>query len=744
MTTTPAATGTAAVAPAGSEDDRSSGSPGGVVATHPVRSSAGPGAEGLDARVADRRDGVRWSPGVLLTVPALLVVGFGLERAVATGISTADAIRVELTLAWVAAGVCLLVRPGLAQLGRLVSLASLLGAVAMAAAVVGTTGTGATGNGARFVATVAPALLMAVGVHFLLSVPDGRLRTRARIVVVVLAYSAGLGSGLGLWFGPGRMSDPVAVAGWLVAVVVGLVGAERRYRSSPGVDRQRLQWIASGAVSTVEFGVVVVGLYVLVRWPVHPWAIAAAGTVLVPLGVALTSFRRILGVSDRVLVWLLTTAGLSVVVLAVYVLVILGFGHEPGPGDRQVLGLSILAAAVVALGASVSHHRAQRVAQRLVYGTDDVPDDVVKTFSTRLTRAVAMDELLLQLTESLHKSMVLTSAEVFTGSSEVLERSASIPDRGPGRLHIGPQEQPVVARAGVSGNTWTSVWLPAVIAGRDHAQLRVCPITYGGELLGLVVVERPITEPPFSEQEDLVLTELTRQVGLALHNVNLDSALQSTLDEVRRQAAELRASRTRIVAAADAERRRVERDLHDGAQQHLVALAVNVRLVRDLVAEDPEAAAQALDEIAVEVKATVQELRDLAHGIYPPLLMDNGLSEALRAVASRSSLDVTTVSNGIGRFSPDIEAAVYFCCLEALQNAAKHAPESHVEVRVWEEEGGLLFTVADDGPGFDPERARAGHGFMNMSDRLGAIGGSVRWDSSPGAGSTVRGSIPIT
>ena len=494
------------------------------------------------------------------------------------------------------------------------------------------------------------------------------------MVLVALFYTGAVAFGLWAWFGPGRMSDPAAVAGWLVAVAAGLVGAARRYRSAPGVDRQRLQWIAAGAVTATEFGLVVLGLYLLVRWPVHPWAIAAAGTVMVPAGVAAASFPRLLAYSDRFLVWVLTATGLSAVVLAVYVLVILGFGHEPGPGDRQVLGLSILAAAVVALGASVSHQRVQRFAQQLVYGTDDVPDDVVKTFSTRLTRAVTMDELLLQLTESLHKSMVLTSAEVFTGSSEVLERSASIPDRGPGTLHIGPQEQPVVARAGVSGNAWTSVWLPAVMAGRDHAQLRVCPITYGGELLGLVVVERPTTEPPFTEQEDLVLTELSRQVGLALHNVNLDSALQSTLDEVRRQAAELRASRTRIVAAADAERRRVERDLHDGAQQHLVALAVNVRLVKDLVTEDPAAAAEALDEIAGEVKATVQELRDLAHGIYPPLLMDNGLPEALRAVASRSPLDVATAVDGIGRFSPDVEAAVYFCCLEALQNAAKHAP----------------------------------------------------------------------
>ena len=115
----------------------------------------------------------------------------------------------------------------------------------------------------------------------------------------------------------------------------------------------------------------------------------------------------------------------------------------------------------------------------------------------------------------------------------------------------------------------------------------------------------------------------------------------------------------------------------------------------------------------------MQELRDLAHGIYPPLLMDNGLPEALRAVAGRSPLDVEPRRRSHGTLLGDIEAAVYFCCLEALQNAAKHAPGSHVELRVWEEEGGLLFTVSDDGPGFDASVARAGHGFMNMSDRLG-------------------------
>jgi signal transduction histidine kinase len=686
----------------------------------------------------------RLAMAVLWVAPALAVTGVGLARAMTRGVGSADVIRVELTLGWVLAAVCLLLRPELRRLGRLVSAGTLVGAASFAAAVIGRTTGGTVGHDGRLVATVLPAVLMAVGFHFLRAVPDGRLGGRSARFEVAVVYAAGLAFGLWAWLGPGRMTDTAAIIGWGVVLVVGAAFAAGRYRSAPGVDRQRLQLLATGGVAAVEVVLVVGGLALLVKWPAHPWAVIAGGTILVPIGLIATCSPRLLGKSDRLLVWLLTVTGLSVAVLAVYLLVILGFGHEPGSGDREVLGLSILAAAIVALGASVLHQRVQQFAQRLVYGSDPVPDDVVKTFSTRLTRAVTMEELLLQLTESLHRSMVLTSAEVFVGSSEVLERSASIPDRGPGTLHIGTQEQPVVARAGVSGNAWTAVWLPAVIAGRDHAQLRVCPITYGGDLLGLLVVERPTTEPPFTEKEDLTLIELSRQVGLALHNVNLDSALQSTLDEVRRQATELRASRARVVAAADAERRRVERDLHDGAQQHLVALAVNVRLVRDIVHEDPEGAAEALDEIAAEVKATVQELRDLAHGIYPPLLMDNGLPEALRAVAARSPLDVGVSAEAIGRFSADIEAAVYFCCLEALQNAAKHAPAAHVELRVWQEAGGLLFTVADDGPGFDPAVARAGHGFMNMSDRLGAIGGSVRWDSTLGSGSMVRGSIPIT
>jgi signal transduction histidine kinase len=288
-----------------------------------------------------------------------------------------------------------------------------------------------------------------------------------------------------------------------------------------------------------------------------------------------------------------------------------------------------------------------------------------------------------------------------------------------------------------------AVWLPTLLEGRGECQLRVMPVSHAGELLGLIVAQRPVTAEAFSAEDDRVLTELARQVGLASHNARLDTALQSSLDELRRQADELRESRARIVASGDAERRRVERDLHDGAQQHLVAMAVNLRLARDIMAEDPPAATEMLDQLAADIKDTIAELRELAHGIYPPLLADRGLGEALQAAANRNPLDVTVQAAGTGRYGPEIEAAIYFCCLEALQNAAKHAPDALVTVRVWETEGGLLFSVTDDGPGFDQAQARRGQGYVNMADRLGSIGGTIRWESQRGHGSKVLGSVPL-
>jgi signal transduction histidine kinase len=251
---------------------------------------------------------------------------------------------------------------------------------------------------------------------------------------------------------------------------------------------------------------------------------------------------------------------------------------------------------------------------------------------------------------------------------------------------------------------------------------------------------------PFTTDDDTMLTELARQVGLALHNVELDSALQESLDEVRRQADELRASRARIVAASDAARGQIERNLHDGAQQHLVALAVNVRLARQLAERDPEASLHILDQLGEGIQEAVQELRALAHGIYPPLLIDRGMAEALRSAAGRAALPTDVEAEGLVRYSPENEAAVYFCCLEAMQNAGKHAGDgATIAVRVWEDGEELCFEVRDTGAGFDANGSLAkGAGFVNMSDRVGAIGGSVEVRSAKGEGTTVAGRIPIT
>jgi signal transduction histidine kinase len=286
--------------------------------------------------------------------------------------------------------------------------------------------------------------------------------------------------------------------------------------------------------------------------------------------------------------------------------------------------------------------------------------------------------------------------------------------------------------------------MPALLEGREGQQVRVAAVAHLGELLGLIVAERNSDDTTFTDEDDRVLTELARQVGLALHNVRLDSALQASLDELQERNLELQASRLRIVTAADESRRAIERNLHDGAQQHLVALAVKVGLVKQLLDAQPETAQTILDELREDVQATLTELRDLAHGIYPPLLRDRGLAEALRTAANRAVLPTDVDAEGVERYPSEVEAAVYFCCLEAMQNAGKYAGDgARVMVSVVANDGSLTFDVADDGSGFDPRVVAAGHGFENMRDRLGAVGGSLILDSAPGEGSHIRGSIPV-
>lgn len=371
--------------------------------------------------------------------------------------------------------------------------------------------------------------------------------------------------------------------------------------------------------------------------------------------------------------------------------------------------------------------------------------DFVRTsFASRLTRGDPIEELLVQAVEALSDTFNLDAAEIWTQDTGVLRRVASHPRRSANELHVTPAEQSIAANATVSGPAWAKTWLPALLEDRPAVPLRIAPMSVSGELLGLIVIERQLRGDHLSRDVDVTLVELAREVGAGLHKQRLDSALHASLDQLRQQAGELQASRARIVAAADIERRRIERDLHDGAQQYLVAIAVKARLIQQLVRTDPARGLALTEEVTRDVESALEELRTLAHGIYPPLLSSDGLGVALAAACRRTTIPAHLEANGIRRYQAELEAAVYYCCLEALQNAAKYAGDgATATVTVWEDNRDLLFDVSDDGAGFDVGHIGLGAGLTNMSDRLGAVEGRLRVESTPGAGTRVHGVIPL-
>ena len=228
----------------------------------------------------------------------------------------------------------------------------------------------------------------------------------------------------------------------------------------------------------------------------------------------------------------------------------------------------------------------------------------------------------------------------------------------------------------------------------------------------------------------------------------LNEALDAN-ERLRDSDAELRRSRSRLVSAADAERRRIERDLHDGAQQRLVAVLVQLRLAARTLRRGGDLDLDAVDALADDLEAGIEEVRRLAHGIYPPLLEMRGLPAALTAVARRNGPRMAVVDEGIGRFDARIEAAVYFCCLEAIQNATKYGGddvEVTIRLRCAEVDGDrvLAATVIDTGPGFDPDGAAgSGRGIENLRDRIGAVGGELVIQSVTGGGTTVDLTVPV-
>ena len=512
---------------------------------------------------------------------------------------------------------------------------------------------------------------------------------------------------------------------------------------SAGTRRLRLQLLLA-AVLLAAAEVVAASTAQLLSGSASRWLLVAlAVPVAVLVAGAAGTAARVRRHTGLLLAVAAGVVSLALVVLLAGVLAVLLLGRLPDERESAVVLPLLAGSAAAALSYGPLRQVTTAVARRAVHGVRLTPAEVLRTFAERAAQGVQLDELLLQLAESLRTTLSVDAVEIWTGTGSRLDRVMSVPHR-PAAFALDESEVAVLGRVGVAGDAWVRMWLPRLLENRERVQLRLAPASASGAVLGLVVVERSVDAKHLSTSEERALAEVVRQLAVVLHNRQLDSALQTTLDDLRRTNAELRASRTRLVAAADAERRRIERDIHDGAQQHLVALAVSLGLARDLLQDDPEAARELLGEVSQGVRTTIQEVRDLAHGIYPPLLKESGIAAALTAAGARCPVPVAVEANSLPRLDQEVETAVYFCCLEAVQNTVKHAPGAPVRIRLRCGDGVLTFEVVDEGPGFDVRATSYGQGRQNMVDRVGAVGGYVSWVSEPGRGTIVRGTVPAT
>jgi signal transduction histidine kinase len=421
--------------------------------------------------------------------------------------------------------------------------------------------------------------------------------------------------------------------------------------------------------------------------------------------------------SRRELLWmLLVSVGLFGFVALTYVVVVLVGGLLVGRTDAPPLGLSVLATAIVALGFDPMVTRCQRLASWLIAGRRPTPYDALRRFASVVAENRPAEDLTLRMARLLAEGTGAAWAQVWVVVGDRAVPTATWPVEAAVEAAPGPEQR-------------TAPDLPGV---------RRLPVLHGGEVLGeLVLREQPGI--PLTPVELRLFTGLAGQAGLVLRGAQLRAALEQRLRELSAREAELRVSRERLVDAQDAARKRLERDIHDGAQQHLVALAVNLRLAATLAVTSPPRAEPLLaaqEEAAADAVATLVQL---SRGIYPPLLEEQGVAAALRAVAGES---VEVVDLGTGRYPIGVEVAAYFCCLEAIQNAAKHAGATTIRIELRGEPDALAITITDEGVGFDTALTPMGSGLANIRDRVESFGGSLTIDSAPGAGTRIRAVLP--
>jgi signal transduction histidine kinase len=484
----------------------------------------------------------------------------------------------------------------------------------------------------------------------------------------------------------------------VAAVVVGVTALVVRFARSSGEERLQLKWFAAAALLVV---VTLIAGFVTNA----PVTIVLQNLAFVCLfaAIAIAVLKYRLYDIDIVISKAVLYGSLAVFITAVYAALVVGIGTLAG-NTRSPL-LTALAAAVVAVAFQPARQRAGRLANRVVYGRRATPYQVLSDFARRIGGTYAAEDVLPQMAQIVAAGTGAKTVVVWLRVGDELHPEASSggdPREGP--LPVDGQVLPPLPDSDMS-----------------------VPVVHQGELLGAISITMPKDEPLRPAGVQLV-TDVASQAGLALANAGLIE--------------DLRASRQRLVTAQDEARRRLERNIHDGAQQDLVALAIKLQLAETTVAADPAQTGPVFGYLKAGAAGALENLRDLARGIYPPLLADLGLAAALNAQASKSLLPVTVDADAIGRFGQDTEAAVYFCCLEALQNIAKYAHATQARICLKAQNGSLRFTVSDDGTGYDTRRTPTGSGLRNMADRLAALGGQLEIRSAPSRGTIITGHLP--
>jgi signal transduction histidine kinase len=560
---------------------------------------------------------------------------------------------------------------------------------------------------------IVPAL--SIPVLLFLLYPDGRVPSRRWRPVLWLACAAPAVTALLFALTPGRMTgafaqlstvrviNPIGITGTgglipvlseatglasLLAAFLAGASLVARFRSRRGDERQQIKWLAFvGATFLAEFALTVAVSLILGNagnsaaanaWGDAMYAIMFATLGLgIPAACAVAILKYRLYDIDVVIGKALVYAVLAAFITAVYVLLVVGVGTLAGQSGRPNLGLSILATAVVAVLFQPVRERVQRLANRLVYGRRATPYEALAQLSERMAGTYATEDLLPRMALIVAEATGADRADVWLRDGDVLRADASWP--------AGAEPPPPLPLAGGV--------LPAATAAGHLVAVR-----HRGELLGALSVTKKRGDP-VTPTEDRLIGNLATQAGLVLRNAGLTEQLLARL-------AELRASRERLVTTQDTERQRLERDLRDGPQRELAGLAGKFGDAARVLDHDEARAKALLNEVTSEIAGALANLRELARGIYPPLLADMGIAAALDAQARKAPVPVLVETDGIGRYPEEIEAAVYFCALEALRTAAWQADATRASVRLSASGGDLRFEVTATATGPPPEPRR--------------------------------------